>query len=71
VSYKKRHIQKILNYFIHPIISGLAEGLNNLIATVKKKAYPPNGGSRLDGITLNSKSCNRIKKYKLLTHTNV
>jgi len=35
----KRHLQQILNYFAHPIASGLAEGLNNLIATVKKKAY--------------------------------
>jgi hypothetical protein len=46
VSYKKRHIQQIFNYFIHPITSDLAEGLNNLIATVKKKAYPPTGGSK-------------------------
>jgi len=35
----KRHLLQILNYFINPIASGLAEGLNNLIATVKKKAY--------------------------------
>lgn len=34
----KRHFQQILNYFEHPIASGLAEGLNNLIATVKKRA---------------------------------
>ena len=35
----KRHLQKLMNYFVHPIASGLSEGLNNLIATVKKKAY--------------------------------
>lgn len=35
----KSHLQKLLNYFVHPITSGLAEGINNLIATVKKKAY--------------------------------
>ncbi len=34
-----RHYDKIVTYFDHPLSSGLAEGINNLIATVKKKAY--------------------------------
>jgi len=62
----KRHIQKIFNYFIHPIASGLAEGLNNLIATVKKKAY---GYRNMEYFKL--KILQQNQKVQLLTHTNV
>lgn len=61
----KRHFQKILNYFEHPIASGLAEGLNNLIATVNKKAY----GYR-NMKYFNLKILQQNQKYQLLTHTN-
>lgn len=62
----KRHLTKILNYFLNPIASGLAEGLNNLIATVKKKAY---GYRNLEYFKL--KIFQQNQKYQLITHTNV
>jgi len=62
----KRHLQKLLNYFIHPIASGLAEGLNNLIATVRKKAY---GYRKMEYFKL--KILQQNQKYQLLIHTNV
>lgn len=61
----KRHFQQILNYFEHPIASGLAEGLNNLIATVKKKAY---GYRNMKYFKL--KILQQNQKHQLLTHTN-
>ena len=62
----KRHLQMLLNYFIHPIASGLAEGLNNLIVTVKKKAY---GYRNIEYFKLKIRQQNQ--KYQLLTHTNL
>jgi transposase len=62
----KRHLQKLLNYFVHPIASGLAEGLNNLIATVKKKAY---GYRNMKYFKL--KILQQNQKQLLLTHTNL
>lgn len=61
----KRHLQKLLNYFTHPIASGLAEGLNNLIATVKKKAY---GYRNMKYFKL--KIFQQNQKHQLITHTN-
>jgi transposase len=61
----KRHLLNILNYFINPIASGLAEGLNNLIATVKKKAY---GYRNMQYFKL--KILQQNQKYQLITHTN-
>jgi len=61
----KRHLLQILNYFINPIASGLAEGLNNLIATVKKKAY---GYRNMEYFKL--KILQQNQKYQLFTHTN-
>ncbi|MDD5581769.1 MAG: transposase [Candidatus Marinimicrobia bacterium] len=55
-----------MNYFVHPITSGLAEGLNNLIATVKKKAYEYRN---MEYFRL--KILQQNQKHKLLTHTNV
>jgi len=60
----KRHLLNILNYFINPIASGLAEGLNNLIATVKKKAY---GYRNMEYFKLKIRQQNQ--KHLLLTHT--
>ena len=60
----KRHLQKLLNYFINPIASGLAEGLNNLIATVRKKAY---GYRNMEYFKL--KILQQNQKHLLLTHT--
>lgn len=34
-----RHYRAVMNSCAHRMSSGLAEGLNNLIATVKKNAY--------------------------------
>lgn len=62
----KRHFQQILNYFKNPIASGLAEGLNNLIATVKKKAY---GYRNLEYFKL--KILQQNQKHQLITHTNL
>jgi len=61
----KRHLRQILNYFINPIASGLAEELNNLIATVKKKAY---GYRNMEYFKL--KILQQNQKYQLFTHTN-
>jgi len=61
-----RHYRKIVNYFHHPISSGLAEGLNNLIATVKKKAY---GYRNMEYFKLKIRQQNL--KPILLTHNNV
>jgi len=61
----KRHLPKFMNYFIHPIASGLAERLNNLIATVRKKAY---GYRNIEYFKL--KILQQNQKYRLLTHTN-
>ncbi|MBN2088332.1 transposase, partial [candidate division KSB1 bacterium] len=62
----KRHLHQILSYFAHPLSSGLAEGLNNLIATVKKKAY---GYRNMEYFKL--KILQQNQKYQLLTHTNL
>mgnify|MGYP000994661439 CR=1 FL=1 len=68
----KRHLQKLLNYFIHPIASGLAEGLNNLIAIVRKKTY---GYLNMEYFKFIVRITNLLKilqqdqKYLLLTHT--
>ena len=61
----KRHLLQILNYFTNPIASGLAEGLNNLIASVKKKAY---GYRNMEYFKL--KILQQNQKHQLLTHTN-
>ena len=68
VSYKiiRRHLQKLLNYFVYHIASGLAEGLNNLIATVKKKAYDYRNREYFK-----LKIFQQDQKYQPLTHTNM